>query len=260
MRPWGSVELSGRFGQADLKAGEYTVSSGPLPENPLLRKFNQTDRDRDFAEARLGWSPGAFSVAVEGTYAFDDFTKSSLGLTSSRDYRYAGTASWAVNEKASVYVTGSYQNIVTDQAGEETFVAYSRPWAVRHEDEFMTAGGGIVWKKVAEKFDVALDYVHAESQGAIDTAVAGTSPDAGPFPELDSLRLSVGYDVNPRLRVTAAWTWEDYDSADWQTGGVGPATLANLLGMSPDPYKYSVNVVGLSFSYRFGGGPMDPME
>ena len=264
LRPWGSMELSGRYGQADLKAGEYTVSSGPLPENPLLRKFNQTDRDRDFAEARLGWSPGRFSVTVEGSYAFDEFRKSVLGLTSGRDYRYAGTASWAVTDAASVYVTGSYQNIVTDQAGEESFVGYARPWAVRHEDEFTTAGGGVLWKKVADKFDVALDYSYAKSQGAIDTAVAGPAAGAGPFPdlgtELDSLRLSVAYDVNPRLRVKATWAWEDYDSSDWQIGGVEPATLPGLLGMSPDPYRYSVNVIGLSFSYRFGGAAAEGEE
>jgi hypothetical protein len=65
--------------------------------------------------------------------------------------------------------------------------------------------------------------------------------------------MTASYDVNERLRVGVAWTWEDYDSSDWQIGGVEPATLPGLLSMSPDPYKYSVNVIGLSFSYRFGG-------
>jgi hypothetical protein len=38
---------------------------------------------------------------------------------------------------------------------------------------------------------------------------------------------------------------------------VEPATLSNLLSMSPDPYKYSVNVIGVSFSYRFGSSVND---
>ena len=120
-------------------------------------------------------------------------------------------------------------------------------------------GGGVVWRKVAgSKVDLTVDYTYGRSEGAINTAVGG-SPDAGgPFPnletELNSLRLRASYDVSERLRVGVAWTWEDYDSTDWQLGGVEPATVPNLLGMSPDPYKYSVNLIGVSFSYRFGGG------
>ena len=166
-----------------------------------------------------------------------------------------------VGEKASVYVSGSYQNIATEQAGEEVFPASSRPWQVNHEDEFTTAGGGVVWKKVAGKVDMAIDYTYAKSQGAIDTATSYPPAAAGPFPqlqtELNSVRLSASYEVNERLRVGAAWTWEDYESSDWQVAGVEPATLSNLLSMSPDPYRYSVNVIGVSFSYRFGSSVND---
>jgi len=263
MRPWGVVELTGRYGESHIEAGDYVVLPGSPPENPLLRKFNQTNRDRDFADARLTWSPGKVAVSLEGTYAFDAYRLSPLGLLSGRDYRYAGTVSWAVNEAASVYLAGSYQNIATDQAGEETFPTSSNPWSVQHEDEFTTAGGGLVWNDVAGKVDVTFDYTYAKSQGAIETVAVPASA-AGAFPdletELNSLRVTASYDVNERLRVGVAWTWEDYDSSDWQIAGVEPATLPGLLSMSPDPYKYSVNVIGLSFSYRFGGAAAEPEE
>lgn len=259
LRPWGSIELTARYGQSDVRAGEYEVMSGPLPENPLLRKFNQTDRDRDFAEGRLGWSQGKVALSLEGSYAFDDYTRSLYGLNSSRDYRYGGTVSWAVTDDVSLYATGSYQDVLTKQSGEQAFPGVTRPWQAVHEDEFAMGGGGVVWRKVAgSKVDLTVDYTYGRSEGAINTAVGG-SPDAGgPFPnletELNSLRLRASYDVSERLRVGVAWTWEDYDSTDWQLGGVEPATVPNLLGMSPDPYKYSVNLIGVSFSYRFGGG------
>ena len=256
MRPWGSIEVNGRYGNANVKAGDYTVISGPIPENPLLRKFNQADRDSDFAELRLGFSPWKLAIALEGSYSFDAYRQSPLGLVSGRDYRYAGTVSMPVGEKASVYLSGSYQNIATKQAGEEVFPNWSRLWQVDHEDEFTTAGGGMVWKKVADKVDVRLDYTYARSQGPIDAMVDYPSSAGGAFPklqtELNSVRLSASYDVNERLRVGAAWTWEDYSSSDWQIAGVEPATLPNLLSMSPDPYDYSVNVIGVSFTYRFG--------
>jgi MtrB/PioB family decaheme-associated outer membrane protein len=260
LRPWGSIELTGRYGQSKLRAGDYTVMSGPIPENPLLRKFNQTDRDRDFGEARLGWSLGRFAVAIEGSYAFDDYTESLYGLNSSRDYRYGGTASWAATDDVSLYVTGSYQDIVTTQSGEEAFPGATRPWQAVHEDEFAMGGGGAVWRKVAgSKVDLTLDYTFARSEGAINTAVSGPPGAGGPFPdlktELNSLRLGASYAVSDRLRVNVAWSWEDYDSADWQLAGVDPATVPNLLGMGADPYEYSANVIGLSFTYRFGRRP-----
>jgi len=260
MRPWGSIEINGRYGNANVKASDYTVISGPVPENPLLRKFNQADRSSDFSELRLAWSPWKLAIALEGSYSFDSYSKSPLGLVSGRDYRYAGTLSMPVGEKTSVYLSGSYENIATEQVGQEVFPGYSSVWRVNHEDEFTTAGGGVVWKKVADKLDIRLDYTYAKSQGPIDTLV-GNAPQAEAFPklqtELNSLRLSASYPINERLRINAAWTWEDYSSHDWQIAGLDPATLPNLLGMGADPYDYSVNVIGLSFSYRFGPSVYD---
>jgi len=74
------------------------------------------------------------------------------------------------------------------------------------------------------------------------------------------LRVSATYPVSERLSVGVAWTWEDYSSSDWQLAGVEPATVTNLLSMSADPYDYSVNVIGLSFSYRFGGPKAEEAE
>ncbi len=256
MRPWGSIELSARYGESHIEADENPSYEGVSGENPLLAKFNQSNRDRDYAEARFAWSPWKLSVTLEGAYAFDAYRLSLLGLESGRDYRYAGTVAWAVADDVSVYFAGSYQNIATEQAGEESYPTTSNAWSVSHEDEFTTLGGGVVWKDVAGKVDLALDYTYAKSEGTIDTVAVPASA-SGAFPrlqtELNSLRVSADYDVNERLSVGVAWIWEDYSSSDWQIGGVEPATVTNLLSMSPDPYDYSVNVIGLSFSYRFGG-------
>ena len=256
LRPWSSFEMRLRGGESHIEAGDYVVTPGAPPENPLLRKFNQTNRDRDYADLRIGWSPSKFAVALEGTYAYDAYRLSPLGLISGRDYRYAATVSMPFAETASVYLSGSLQNIATEQAGEETYPTGGLPWQVLHEDEFTTIGGGVVWNDIAGKWDLSLDYTYAKAQGDIESLTTPPSV-GGAFPELatelNSLRLSASYDVNDRLRVGVAWTWEDYESSDWQIGGVEPATLPNLLSMSPDPYDYSVNVIGVSFSYRFGG-------
>jgi MtrB/PioB family decaheme-associated outer membrane protein len=258
----GSLEFSAAGGQSRIDAGEYTVRPVVPPENPLLRKYNQTDRDRDFAEGRLSWSPWKLSLVMQADYASDDYRRSTYGLLSGRDERYAGTISWAVTDAVTTYLTGSYQKMTTEQAGEEVFPsAPSRNWTVSHQDEFTTAGGGLLWRDILGKLDLSVDYTFARSKGLIDTTAVPASAGSGPFPqldtEMDSVRLRASYDVSDRLTVAAAWTWEEYDTSDWQIEGVQPATIRNVLSMSPDPYRYDINVIGLSFSYHFGGRVTD---
>lgn len=259
VRPHATVEFTGTYGKShtDADGGEYTVQAFLPPENPLLRKFYLTNRDRDFAEGMLTWAPWKLSFALQGSYANDEYRLSALGLKSSRDYRYSGTGSWAVTDKVSVYATAGYQNIVTDQEGQEGLPASILPWRATHEDEFQTAGGGLQWRDIGGKFDLGLDYSYAGSKGWIDTASAAPGV-AGAFPmlrsKLNALRFSAGYDVNERLRLHLSFAREDYSSSDWALDGVEPATIRNVLGMGADPYNYTVNVIGLSFRYRFGDG------
>lgn len=258
VRPHATIEVTGTYGESHIDAdgGTYDVQAFLPPENPLLRKFYLTNRDRDFADARLTWTPWKLSFALQGSYANDEYRLSALGLRSSRDYRYSGTASWAVTEKVSVYATAGYQNIVTDQAGQEGLPASALPWSATHEDEFQTAGGGVQWRDVGGKLDLGLDYTYAGSKGWIDTASAVPGV-AGAFPMLQSklsaVRLTAGYDVNERLRLHLSYAREDYSSSDWALDGVEPTTVRNVLGLGADAYDYTVNVVGLSFRYRFGG-------
>ena len=260
MRPWGSLEFTVTGGESHIEAGDYVVNPVAPPENPLLRKYNQTNRDRDFAEARLAWSPWKLSIALQGSYSYDAYRLSELGLKSGRDTLYAGTVSWAVSDAVTAYLAGSYQNMTTEQAGQEVFPSSTRDWTVSHEDQFTTVGGGLLWRDILGKLDLSVDYTFARSKGLIDT---GTSPAGagGPFPqldtEMDSVRLRASYDVSDRLTIAAAWTWEEYDTSDWQIEGVQPATIRNVLSMSPDPYRYDVNVIGLSVSYHFGGRVTD---
>lgn len=252
LRPHPTVEFSATYGEARIEAGDYVTRPDLPPENPLLRKYNLTNRDRDFLRGQLSWSPGEFSIAAEVAIAEDDFAKSAIGLQESDDTRYSGTASWAFHERGSVYVTGGYQQIESLQAGAEG-IPPTQGWSTRHEDEFTTGGAGIRFDKVGGKVDLSLDYTYAHSEGRILTAADAAG---GAFPnletELNSVRFEAGYDVNPRLRVNLHYVWEDYDSSDWQLAGVEPATIPNLLSMGADPYEYSVNVIGLSISYRFG--------
>jgi MtrB/PioB family decaheme-associated outer membrane protein len=260
LKPHPTVEFAATYGEARIESGEYVTRPDQPPENPLLRKYNLTNRDRDFIEGRVTWSPGKVSFTAEATVSEDTYGKSLIGLQTSDDTRYAGTASWAFHERGSVYVTGGYQEIESLQAGAEG-IPPTQDWRTRHEDEFLTVGTGIRFDKVLGKVDLTLDYTFARSEGQIATeAVVG----GGPFPQLDtelnSVRIGAGYDVNERLRVNLTYVFEDYDSSDWQLDGVQPTTVRNLLSLGADAYNYRVNGIGLSFQYRFGAAKAPAAE
>lgn len=265
VRPLATLEMTGTYGEShvDADGGQYAAQDFTPPENPLLRKFYLTNRDRDFTDAMLTWTPWRLSFALQGSYAYDKHRLSALGLTSSRDYRYGGTASWAATDRVTVYATGSYQNIVSEQFGQEGLPASVLPWSAEHEDEFETAVGGIQWRDIGGKLDLGVDYTYAASTGQIEVTAVGPGSSQA-FPELHSklnaLRFTADYDVSERLNLRIFFTRERYSSGDWSLQGVEPVTVRNLLGMGADPYDYDVNVVGLWVRYRFGGAGEDGGE
>lgn len=252
VRPLASLEFTATAGESRIDAGSYVPLPDLPPENPLLRKYNLANRDRDFLRSQASWTPGRFALTAEAAIARDRYRRSAIGLRSSDDTRYAATASYAFKERGSVYVTGGYQEIESLQAGAEG-IPPTLGWTTRHDDKFLTAGTGVRFDKVLGKVDLTLDYAYARSEGQVATA---TAVGGGAFPQLDtelnSVRIGAGYDVSDRLRVNLTYVFEDYDSSDWQLDGVNPATMGSLLSLGADAYNYRVNGIGLSFTYRFG--------
>ena len=46
------------------------------------------------------------------------------------------------------------------------------------------------------------------------------------------------------------------NSNDWALDGVGPSTVPNLLALGVQPYRDSVNQLGLTVRYQFGRDEM----
>ncbi len=260
-RPHSTVELNATGGDSYREASLYRVPTLLPAENPLLRKFNQANRNRDFAQGMLSWSPlPALSFAAEALYASDDYERSPLGLQGSDDRRFAGMGSWAINERLTVYVSSGLQRIDTRQTGQEGVPGATVAWSADHEDRFRTWGGGLQWRPEDERWRVSVDYSQADAKGRIVVTSASPLAADGPLPllesELKSARMTLGYRVNERLQLRLAYAFEEYDSSDWALASVGPATLPNVLGFGAIPHRYSVHAVGLSFTFRFGGlGP-----
>jgi MtrB/PioB family decaheme-associated outer membrane protein len=252
---WIDVAIRGGAEKRDIDRYDETVAVN-LGQNPLMRKYNLAYRYRSFGEltasASLPQTP--ISAAITYLYADDEYTRSQLGMTESREDRFAADLSWSVSENASVYVTGGTENIEANQLGSQNFAAAD--WRANHEDSFYHAGGGFRVMSIGEKADLEFAYTRSEGETEITFVQTSGSPTGLPRLEsaMDSLRLSLRYPFSEKLDGTLHLQWERFETKDWALDGVLPDTLPTVLTMGASAYDYDLWAIGIGVRYKIDSG------
>lgn len=254
-RPTSYLEASFRAGAATREIDAYDTDVAiSLGQNPLLRKYNLAYRYREFAEFTLLASMPQRPVSVSISYLFSDdsYSKSELGITDSEEKRISVDFNWAVSDKASLYLNTGSESIDAIQLGSETLLGPT--WQAFHDDSFTHFGGGFRVAGLSEKVDLTLDYTH--SDGETEILFEGQSVSNVPLPKLestmDSLRLTMNYEMSERMDFILGLRYERFETADWALDGVQPDTIPVVLTMGADAYDYDVWVVGIGVRYRIG--------
>jgi MtrB/PioB family decaheme-associated outer membrane protein len=219
------------------------------PQNPLMRKYNMADRTRNTMGLRTTQVVGGLTtVCFEVDYAADDYSSSTVGLTSSNDLTLAGDLAFQLAKNTTMHVFASYENIDSRQAGASTF---NNPadWFARNDDVVGTAGIGVKQKAMAGKLDLGADYTASRSRGATEVSGGAAFPDL--TSRLGSFKLYGNYRLSDAMSLAAAYWYESYSSQDWQLDGVTPSTIPNVLSLGETSPSYHVNFVSLSLRYRF---------
>lgn len=257
--PLAWLSLMARYGAANRDTDPYlAIADAEAPQNPLLRKFNLADRERDFWEVGLDFTlPGSLTVALAGFGRKDDYVNSPIGLTGSRDSGGTADLSWAASEHVALFAAYGRQEIESRQAGSESFG--TPDWLAEFDDRFETASIGVRLDRLRERWNIRFDYFY--SDGRSDIEVQRGSAES--FPPLRTLThgpsLEAEFRASEALDVIGSFRYEHYDADDWALDGVGPATLPSVLASGANAYDHDATVLGLSFRYRFGGsGPSGP--
>lgn len=254
-RPTPYLEATFKGGGSSREVDEYDTDVGLVfGQNPMMRKYNLADRDRDYAEVMLSASLAETPLSISMTYfwADDDFTESELGMQEATEDRFTVDFSWAVGDNSSLYLTAGSESIDSVQLGSETFTG--PVWEADHDDDFTHYGGGFRVAGMGEKFDLTFDYTRSE--GETEILFTGQAVAVAPLPDLestmDSLRLGLRYNVSERMAINVDARWERFDTEDWGLEGVAPDTIPTVLTMGANPYDYDVWVFGIGFSYKVG--------
>ncbi|HMK87252.1 MAG TPA: MtrB/PioB family decaheme-associated outer membrane protein, partial [Steroidobacteraceae bacterium] len=249
--PIGSLTLMLKGGNALRKTSPFNSAALPLGENPLIAPFNYASRDRVFYDLTATWSIlPSLTWTLDGFLADDDYRLSSLGLQSAHERRGSTSLDWSPRESLSLHADAGYQRLSDLQNGYTG--AVTPPWLVSDAERFWNAGVGAEWR-ASHRWNFKLDYLHAPSYADTDIAVSGS---AQAFPQiwtrLDSATLRATYQLSSALEIRLRYTFDTFNSTDWALGGVGPATVPNLLALGLQPYQHHVNLVALTASYQFG--------
>jgi MtrB/PioB family decaheme-associated outer membrane protein len=247
-----TLAMSFKLSHANRDNSSYGVATWVDPaENPLLRKFNMAERQRNAAKFRADWTANdKLTVGFNVDLSDDDYSKSTIGLTSGHSYSVGGDMAYALSEQTQLRLFAQGEDIRSKQAGSESYARAD--WSTKIEDSFGIVGMGVKHLAMAGKLELGADLAFARSRSnvTVDTA----SPSAG-FPAVttstDRFKLYATYQLKENLSVIGSYWYERYDTKNWALDGVGPGTVYNLLAFGVQPPRYNENVVRLGLRYRF---------
>lgn len=251
-RPLANTSLMLELAHSERDNEGYGVAAWITPpENPLLRKYNLTDRTRNKGRLRADFAASeSVNFGVSADVADDNYTQSSIGLTDGRSVSYGADASWAITDQTQLSLFAQSEQVRSGQAGSQL---YGQPdWWAHNKDEVDLVGMGIKHMALGGKLEVGADLLFSRSRSDITVDAGPISP---PFPtattSLDRFKIHATYKLKENMSITGGWWYERYDSQDWRLDGVQPATIPNLLAFGAQAPRYNVNVLSVALRYGF---------
>jgi len=251
---WGGIKASPtlntqvrfKLESADRDISDYLT----VFENPLMRKFNQADRDRDRALVEIDFMPtDAFGINLSYFQAMSDYTESELGVQESEEQSYTINLNYAVGNTVNMYAFLTRDNI--DAILLNSTSVSADPWEAITKDEITTVGVGFS-KRINKKSSIGFDYVFSDSTGDIWVQ---TSNEEEPFEplhtELINARVYFDSEVNEHWGYKISAELEKYHSQDWAIDGLGVDGIGSVLTMGEQSPEYKVWYVRVQASYRF---------
>jgi MtrB/PioB family decaheme-associated outer membrane protein len=219
-------------------------------ENPLMRKFNMVDRDRNRVAVEFDLTPTEnFDIALSYYMTEDEYDESFLGLNESEESSINLDLNYYVSERAIIYAFVTKDNIEAEMSAANGVGA--TPWNAFTEDEILTWGLGISGR-FTDKLGYGFEYISSEADGNILTdSGAGEAPFPVLTTELTNARLYLDYDLSDRWGLGMDAYREEYDSADWYIDGYGPLDIEGVLTMGENSPDYDVWVVRMFATLKF---------
>jgi hypothetical protein len=235
--------------QRDVSDYIQADDGGPV-DHPLMRKFNQADRDRDYARVDLDFYPvQALAINLNYFKASSDYEKSPIGLQESEDQSYTINLNYAAGSRLNLYAFFTRDEIEADMVNATSATAI--PWNAITRDLITTAGLGLS-TSINDKSSIGFDFVSSNSKGDISVL---TTLDEEPFrplrTDLSNATLYFDHEVNEHWGYKLFAEYEKYSSQDWAIDDLGVDGIDSILTMGLQSPDYSAWYLRVQANYRF---------
>ena len=285
LRQWEHASLSFDFASSERDVDSYegnrTFLLSHLPgavdedefENlPGMRKYNQTDRERDEYRFRLDFFPaGNFNFALSGSMFEDDYndTDGLFGLQESE------VTSWSVDagfyprdgvHLTAFYTTEAYDSEQTNRGWRSSDITTAddpeRNWMADSEDDVDTWNIALTFDRLGEKLagdrnaEFGMDYTYSNVESNISLA-GGSNAGVSDIPlptlvsKMQSWSIFGKFEVNDHSAIRLSYEKQKLTTRDFALDNVpidGPSNVLLLGNTSPN---YDLSLIMLSYSYRY---------
>lgn len=255
---WGEVkanptynsQLRFKFESAEREVDDYLQpdDGGPV-DHPLMRKFNQANRDRERVVIELDLAPAEkFGINLSYFNARSDYTESVVGLQESEEQSFTIDLNLAVGETGNMYAFLTRDNIDSNMAHAANMS--TETWYASTSDEITTIGFGFS-SKVGEDSSIGLDLVSSDSNGGILVQTGDDEPFDRLSTNLSNARFYFDHEINDHWGYKLYAEYETFDARDWAIDDYGVDGIGSILTMGEESAHYDVWYFRIQASYRF---------
>ena len=223
-----------------------------VAENPLMQRYNVSDRRQDKYNFQIFYSPiENFSAAISGFQAKQDYKNTEVGLTNNARENLNLNFNWQINNDVSASFFIEKDENETELAGSSSFNAAN--WFANNFDEVNSYGVNFSYKDLLDgKLNILFDFNRSDGDTVIKL-YNNNSDDV--LPKITSLwsqaELKFKYLYSESLNFTFSYQYHKFESNDFTIDGLVPGSLTNLVTFGALSNNYNVNYLQLSVSYKF---------
>ena len=239
-----------------------------------LRKFDEGERNEQQFNVLVQITPiEGLSFTPTGSYKYDDYISSELGLQEETSYSLGMDLTWNPHERFAFSAGYMYEH--DDQkmrsrsrpvTGTTTFDFKDFEWVSSIIDSFDTYYAGVKVTLIPRVLEWSSGANFAYSLGRLNsnnpvvpasgTAAQRASATALPFPATEDrlvrVDASLRYHFWKQWTATLGYAFESYRKNDWHTDGLRPFTPGiTSIWLGDDDRNYTAHIFGVRVGYRF---------
>jgi MtrB/PioB family decaheme-associated outer membrane protein len=245
-----SSQLRVKFESAEREVEDYLQPADGSPvDHPLMRKFNQADRENDRVMIDFDLAPtDALGINLSYFNSRSDYTESVIGLQDSEEQSYTVDLSYAIGTKGRLYAFLTNDEIDSRMLNATSVSA--EPWTARTRDKISTIGFGFS-RAVGKKSKIGIDYVNSTSRGEILVQTGDEEPFSPLRTDLTNLKLYFDHEFGEHWGFKLYLEREEFRAKDWAIDGYGVDGIPSVLTLGEVSPQYDVWYSRILASYRF---------